>query len=524
MRSFPYFLLSGTCLIIAIITLYPALSTYIDPDAVSYFKVAERYVNGDWDNAINAYWSPLSIWLCALLQKFSSLSAFEAALWVNTLGCLGTLWTSQLLFHRFVGDKWARVLFALFFALFWAYADYKQLFADIWQYFFMLLFFLLLSSKSIFSRWYLWPLLGVLTALAYFGKAYAFYFLSLLLVCKLLYEVYVRRVLGLIRAIVLFVVVISVQVLCVSPWVYLLYEKYGILTLSTAGSLNLSWFLSGQQYLDPSIRVIIPPPVEGGIYCFEDPYLYQDKIVSMWQSPGLMLKQLVRVGYNVFRWHEALSLLSAFYFVGWLGTILHLLRDRNWKNDNKIADVALFFLLYPIPFWLMTFDEGRHLWITLPYMVIVWIHLIKVYFPQFRGAVLYKIFVFSLFFSIIVTPVLDMRKLAGAGKEERAIAEQLAALGIKGAFVSNLSYDTPERFFILRLTHFSQNPWYCHIYNHWSDRDIVEDAKRYNVPYYFYFYKGTGSDFRLLGADGEAYPEITGNRVPGLKVFKLNTD
>lgn len=523
-QRFLYFLLSATVLAMGILCLYPLLGNYVDPDATSYIRLSRRYLEGDIENAINAYWSPLSIWLAALWQAMTDLEAFDASLWVNALACLGTLWCSQIIFHRWNTQQWARICFAVFFGLFWAYACYKQLFADIWQYFFLLIYFIIVTKERISNKPYLWPVLGLLGALAYFGKAVAFYFLPLFLLLFLWYQIVVSKKTTLRRAFFMFVVVILVQILAVSPWIYLLYDKYGIITLSTSGSLNMSWFLTGTQHLDPSIRAVIPPSVPGGIFCFEDPYLYQAEVYSMWQSFGLFFKQIVRSVYNFFSWQESSSLLSVFYFVVWLGTLLHFGSKSRWKRESQFFPLLLFFLLYPLPFWLMTFDDGRHVWISLPFMTIFALYLSKVYFFPKIDPWAKNVLVFILFSSLITAPLLDVRRLAFSGKKEKEIAFKLDEMGIDGAFVSNYGYDSEHRFFILRLAHFSQNAWYCHIYNDYSESEIIGDAQRYGVPYYFYFYQGTGAQYELKDASGKACEELTKDQIPGLKIFKISQE
>lgn len=520
--NFLYFLLSAIVLWAGILGLYPLLQNYVDPDATSYLRLSARYLEGDTAGAINAYWSPLSIWLSALWQATTGMGAFDASLWVNALACLGTLWCSQVIFHRWNAQPWARICFAVFFGLFWAYACYKQLFADIWQYFFLLLFYLIIIDKKTSKRPYLWPILGLVAALAFFGKAVAFYFLPLFLFLFLMYQVYICKEIKVQRAALMFASVILVQCLAVSPWVYLLYEKYGIITLSTAGSLNMSWFLTGTQHLDPSIRAVIPPPVPGGVFCFEDPYLYQGEVHSMWQRPQLFFKQIIRSIYNYFNWQESTAFLSSFYFVVWLGTILHFGSKARWKRDPALFPILLFFLLYPLPFWLMTFDAGRHLWITLPFMTILALYLAAEYlFPKIENWAK-QVFIFVLFASLISAPILDVRKLAFSGNEEKEIAAKLEQLGISGAFVSNHGYDSEHRFFILRLAHFSRNPWYCHIHNEYTEEEILVDAQRYKVPYYFYFYKGTGEQYQLKDASGNDFEEVSKGQIPGLKIFRID--
>ena len=39
---------------------------YVNPDGLSYIDMGEAYIRGDWDMAINTYWSPLYAWLIGI--------------------------------------------------------------------------------------------------------------------------------------------------------------------------------------------------------------------------------------------------------------------------------------------------------------------------------------------------------------------------------------------------------------------------------------------------------------------------
>ncbi len=45
-----------------------AFRFYIEPDGINYLDIARAYLRRDWNNALNAYWSPLYSWLLALIQ------------------------------------------------------------------------------------------------------------------------------------------------------------------------------------------------------------------------------------------------------------------------------------------------------------------------------------------------------------------------------------------------------------------------------------------------------------------------
>jgi hypothetical protein len=49
---------------------------YIEPDGVNYLDVAAAYLRGDWNHAVNGYWSPLYSWLLVLTASLFHPSAY----------------------------------------------------------------------------------------------------------------------------------------------------------------------------------------------------------------------------------------------------------------------------------------------------------------------------------------------------------------------------------------------------------------------------------------------------------------
>lgn len=513
--------MSGVILLLAVWCLYPYLQNYIDPDATSYLTITKRYLQGDYQNAINAFWSPLGIWLTALAVKTFGWELFAAAVIVNTVASLGILWTSQFLFHKFRKSTFERFLFAVFFALFWTYATYKQSFTDIWQYFFLTLYFLILTRQQFVKKWYYWICLGFVAALAYFAKAYAFYYSLLLLGIILWMQYNYYKNISLKKWVLIFGVVLLTQVLIASPWIMLLYQKYHQITLSTAGNLNLSWWLMGTQDFNSTIKVVLPPSVSGGIFCFEDPYLYQGNLPKFWQAPELFFKQLVRVAYNYLGWSESANILSSFYFSVWIISLVYFFSKKRWQQNQGIQQVWLFFISYPIAFWLMTFDHGRYLWLTIPLMCILGLYFFELWIFPMLYSIGRKILTAIFFLSFIIAPITDLKEMWRAGDTEKELAQSLNDLGIRGGFISNRGVEKSESPYLLRLAYFAQSPWYCTVSDEWSTIAIIQDADRYKVPYYFYFYNGAEDNFELKDANGKAFPEITNDKIKGIKVFAL---
>jgi len=505
----------------AVGALWPFYKYYIDPDAISYLILVKDYLAGNYHQAVNAFWSPMGCWLTVIWVQLTGWPLFASAIFVNALGGWATLISGQFLFHKFRKSRMERWCFGLCMALFWAYVVYIQSFTDIWQCFYLTAGLNLLLKKDFEQKPLLWILAGALAALSYFSKAYSFYFFPLMILVvsglklKQVQQYRFRKHLSIVLVAGLTMLVIA------APWLYLLHEKYGVWTTSTAGQLNLTWWLEGTQKTKPGMEVLVPPPYKNtSIFYFEDPLLAQGHFVHFWDSPRLFLKFLARIGYNAFLWVTSSNAMSPFYFIIWLIAIPLILKrtQKIFNNGHKI--LVIVFLIFPLPYWLMTFDNGRYLWFTLPLCMIIGIRIFEKSIMKFLRERAVKILIPVFFLTFLVTPVLNLKEHFKDGFREHDMAEQLKQLQIKGSFAANLSFADGSRI-LPDIAWFSGNAWYCYTLSEYSTEEILEDARRYNVRYYFYFYEGTGDDYRLKDRNGTCYPEVTGGRIPGLKVFQL---
>ena len=259
--------------------MYPYCHYYIDPDATAYLTIARRYVKDHGVYAVNGYWSPLSCWFTAL-GMYAGLSAVNAAIIVNLSGALGFLLMSYSLFRRFGLKPYVQWLFCMSLALFLPYAVYYQLFADLWECFLLLAGLRLLLSERFTRTPLLWVLYGVTGALAYFAKAYAFpFFLLNTVVCAAFLARPNKRLWLKICA-----VSIVVMLICAFPWLWLLHERYGRWMTSTAGTLNMSWYLTGHANYKPEYGCLLPPVYDDAVYHWEDPYLVAGEKPHFWTS------------------------------------------------------------------------------------------------------------------------------------------------------------------------------------------------------------------------------------------------
>ncbi|WP_118976039.1 hypothetical protein [Taibaiella koreensis] len=519
--QWPVYVVPPLLLVLLVWLTWPHMRYYVDSDALCYLNIAKQYVAGHYDHAINAYWSPMGCWLTAILAKLTGWELFTSAIIVNTVSVAGLMVSSQCLFNRFRDRPFERWCFGLMSAGFWLYALYFQSFTDFWQFLFQMLGLLLLLRDDFTEKVWIWLLLGVLGALAYFSKAYSFFFFPLMIFMAASVRLRVPGSFRWKRLVAICLVAGGVMLAFDAPWIYLLHEKYGIWTTSTAGKLNASWRIVGTQEFRQGIKTVVPPPYDGSLFYFEDPYRVQGRLVRFYDSPGTMLRQLARIGYNALGWVSVSNRISPFFFLTWLIT-LALLATRGWfrKLGPPMKILLLVYLVYPLPFWPFTFEGGRYVWFIMPAAAILFFvyageKLVPLLSPRIG-----KAFTAVFFLSFLVNPVLELKTMWGKGAAEHHMAQELKSLGIQGAFVSNRSY-ADASISLSQLSWFSQNAWYCQPLNTTSTRELLDDARRYGVHYYFYFYEGNGDDYQLRTADGRIQPDLSQDRIPGLKVFSL---
>lgn len=86
----------------------------LNPDGVSYLSIAQKYVHGDFADAINGYWGPLYSWLLTPLLAVGTFPLLAAKIGSLAIG-LVTLIGLRFLSYRFEMSEMTRnvLLFAM---------------------------------------------------------------------------------------------------------------------------------------------------------------------------------------------------------------------------------------------------------------------------------------------------------------------------------------------------------------------------------------------------------------------------
>lgn len=519
-----FIFLSGLMLLVFVALLFPYYKYYIDPDAVHYLTLVKRYLNNIEAHKYNGLWSPLGIWFTAIFVKLTGWSdLFKAALWVNAIGGMALVMTCQLICQRWILKRIDQIIFAVINAAFWAFAVYKQSFTDIWFYFFITVFFLLAADARLLQQSKKWILLGLLGAISFYAKSYALYFVPLFLISVVVIQAYFyQQKIAWKRMLSMLIVVGVIMLSLILPWVYCLYQQYGIITFSTAGKMNLSWFMYG-TFIPKDMYAVIQPPLDAhSINYFEDPWYVQDYFPQWYENPTFFLKQVIRMLYNIIDFIAAANHLSSFYLIALFVYVFAVIKRAEKIVLNGLLPMIILFILFPIGFWPKGFELGRHMWITVPIGFLLILLLYRNVLQKYVPKKLQNLLVCLIGISFLIGPVLDLKRMYENGYDEHDNALILAQAGVHNRkFICNQTPDSKFYQAIIRLAYMSENQYYQHVNRDLRNNVLIPEAKKMGVTHYFYFFDDTSDDYRPLNENGEQLQELKIAGLKGLKVFLI---
>lgn len=511
----PFFLL-----IVLAVLYYPSYKYHIEGDGIGYLASVKRYVDGDYYNAINGFWSPLNIWIVALCTKATGLSIIASAYFINSLSFCAVLLLSIRLFTQFISGKFEAYIFGFSMAIFWLINMQLALFADGMNAAFLLCCLFVLLNTSFCYRPKLWVLLGMLAALAYLSKTYSFYIIPFLTLAISFFKLKREGNVRLGRLLVIMVVVMGVMIFFSLPWIFLLHYKYHTWTISNAGTLNNSWFVLGRMYFGNEINILVPPPYKNSLSCWEDLWFHKGETIGMFASVDVIVSRIRRLIINIIKWPTIASEFSPFYFVSWIFAIVYFWSNpyKNSKN-NKFTILILAFLLFPIGYFTLLIAT-RYIWFTVPLALVIGMFSLQQWlYPRLNNTGK-KLLVILYMISWLPASVLQMITTRQDGQSFYGMAEKLKELHITNAsFVSNNGTTNLNQDFC--ISYYTNNSVFMNFKEDWTMGALLEESLKFKVKYLFYFYQNDDKDFILKDANGMPYPEMTHGTINGLKVFQL---
>lgn len=443
----------------------------------------------------------------------------EGAIIANTLGGIGYLFISFSFFSRFGVAKRTQYILGIALSIFLTYAVYKQTFDDLWECFFLLGTLRLMLAENFRCRPALWVAVGGVGMFAYLAKAYSFpFFIFNTILCSFcVCKAWLPE--NRINWIKICAVSIGVMLLCSIPWILALHYKYGIWMSSTAGKLNMSWYLVGHPYWQESLGDLLPPPYPDSPYYWEEPYLANGPIPQFWHSADLFLLQIVKLGFNTLKLVKSMNEISPFMLLVWLILAMVILsRTVRAYFPEGMLTAAVSVLLFPLGFILINY-EARYIWYVIPMglttgaLILSHLHRIT---PN-RMVISSSVIIFAA--SYIIWPVWDMKAIAGQGKKEAFLAAYLFKYPLGHfSFSGNEEggRNTPR---LARIAYFAGANYYHAPYKLPHGR-LLEEMRKDRVQCYIMLTEDETYEFK--DEAGRPFPELTKGQIEGVKVFLVN--
>lgn len=343
-------LFASVVYLVLFIVLLPLHQFVFDVDGVGYSLVAQHLADGNYERAINGFWSPLHSWLIAPFLK-TGLSVQIAFFCSNAVISIVILYLLKQFSARLLLTPLQTTILLFASAILLIQFSFYELAADILVLPFIIGWLLLITRTDFYTNYKVQIGCGLLIGFGYLAKTYALPFLGTIHIILLLRHYYISKQ-SLVKKLLVFI--ISLLVVCL-PWILVISNKYGYFTIGNASRLNLSWFLRG---MTDERSFFHAPHYNDSPGWWEDPSYYKGELVNMFSSGAFFAKQIKVFLHNCIVFSKTIlqiSILAPLIIIG-------VFKIAIKKKVELFQILSIFLILFPMGY-LLTFVDGRYLWI-----------------------------------------------------------------------------------------------------------------------------------------------------------------
>jgi hypothetical protein len=497
-------------------------------DTMLYFSLAEKYISGDFVNAVNGYWGPLLAWLLVPFLYFgvSDVIAINALNLILGIFIIFGVW--RLSYRVEMTEMIRSIILISFIPIVLKFSLVQPM--DFLLLCFLVYYLVIVFGNSYPDRMTNGIFCGILGTLAYFSKSYAFpFFIIHFLIMNILHyfrntaKSYRRNVLR--NAAAGFVLFFLFS----GAWIMAIGDKYGYYTISTMRKTNFN--APGPEAMGGGLEFGVPvftegfyePPNETAFVIWEDPSYLRGKPWSPWQS-WTYFKHFIRlVLKNItegLRIYETFSTLSIAIIISYL--LLLCVQPRNTLPSHGSLLYPLFTMVLFSGGYLLFHLEERYLWLVNVLLLLMGGYVLNVLFQKefFKNNLLKGILIFFFIISFIFTPSKFVKQVLGGGMNSYMyhVSTDLTKYDMKGNIASNREHvpvhDAWHKTF--RLAYWLDTRYYGQSKENISDSELEKELKKHDISYYFFW--GDSSNMPQLLIQ---YKELTNGEIPGLKIFSL---
>lgn len=456
----------------------------IDPDSTSYISIAQKYLTGNFTEAVNAHWSPLTSWLLLplLLLKIRPMLALD----ISAIIVGGLTLTGVNLLLRAIG---IRDKIRFFYVL--ALTPLITLYAltegnpDLLCACVLIYYINIMIREDFKTNRYRGILAGLLGAVAFLAKSYNFYFFLLHFSCFVLLYWFNSSTKSNRKTLVTngvsgFLVFLLIS----SIWIGLLTQKYHTFTVSTAGSYNFSFTRPGSPGQMVDTDGLLPLPNKTAFSAWEDPTFIPKVPWSPFKSlPDFLYftkKTITNVGtYLLYISRNHILFFTIIYFIA----IVIPLRLR---SPDKSFYLFLTTILHPIGY-LMLLVEERYFWFDYILLYILSAFILDTLLKKTDLTRLQEISLLSIIFFYMVTiPLLHINSSEENLMHLKKIYFTSNAINkyydLRNVNIASQGENWSDD---LYLSYYLHARYYGKVKEHITDEQLKEKLISYDIQYYF---------------------------------------
>jgi hypothetical protein len=474
----------------------------INPDGLSYISIAQKYLNGDFSNAVNGWWGPFISWLLIPFLYFTS-DALLAGKVLSLLIGLVVIIALHILSYRFEITESIRkvILFsAVPVVLSFALSDITP---DLLLACMLLFYLTVIFSADYTARIGKGILCGVLGSFVYLSKSFGFpFFVSHFFIMNVLWYFRSETRQAKKKVVCNFLAGAVVFALISGAWIGLLSNKYGQLTFGTTGKASYrTKVVPGSQGLATLQQGFWEPSNKTAMSAWEDPSSWDFVRNQLSFTAGLIGKIA-----GFFMDVSALSIGIAIAYV------LFWLQRFNIKTmPAEVLFPTITIAIFAGGYSLIWVRE-RYLWSLFVLSMLMGGYVLarlfkNNFFTKAKRMALLIIF----FLSFAVPASYSLRDYAHRGKWAYNLGQALKnVIPAKSKIASNTNWAGS-----LFLSYHLDCKYYGAQKKNISKIELKKQLEKYGIVYYLVW--GGAVDLRFLSN----YEEITGGRLPGLRIYGL---
>ncbi len=481
----------------------------INPDGISYISIAQKYLAGNFQDAINGDWGPLFSWLL-MPFLFIGVEPLMATKILNLIIGLPIILVMHSLTRQFSLSVWTRrvILFSLIPIVF--SFSVRVITPDLLLTCLLLVYFRIIFQPNYPGTIKQGALCGLWGGIAYLAKSYAFpFFISHFLLMNILHYFRLDSRKEKNNILINFCCGFVVFGIISCPWIAAISAKYHRLTFSTTTRMVIN--LKSPEYRGR--EGFISPPNPTAISIGEDGSFLSASVQS-W-SPFDSL--------NAFKHHikttmkHALKILKSFVLfsplsvaIGLAYVLFLLQRPSEVLRQCEVVYPFVTLLLYCAGYSLVHVTE-RYLWVTFFLLLLMGGYTVDKlfrnnFFTKIRKNVLYVVFVASFAFMPIAS---KLPARVNKGQSIYLLSQTFKNHIRPGDRVAS----NTERLRTMYLAYHLDARYYSTARANISEQDLEEELHKFNIRHYLVWGEPVENKLSLSGyeqvdIDGTIEPKL----------------